>query len=89
MVYVPVDVVKERLQIQRTGGDSVASSGPGGGTGGRNNRVPPAPPAYKGSIDALRTIARTEGFRGVYKVENIVLVFSMLYFVKLPRGVIV
>lgn len=52
LAYVPVDVVKERLQVQRGG-----SSAGGGGAS-----------AYRGSMDAFRTILRTEGLRGIYKV---------------------
>lgn len=44
-VFLPVDVVKERLQVQ-------------------SNR-PETP--YKGSVDALRTIIKQEGLKGLYK----------------------
>lgn len=47
-MFVPVDVVKERLQVQRKGVTDPSMN-------------------YKGSLDALRTIMRTEGLRGIYK----------------------
>ena len=54
VLWVPIDVTKERLQIQETrkGHDKC---------GARNHTN------YRGSIDALRTIMRTEGLRGIYK----------------------
>lgn len=52
VVWVPVDVVKERLQVQQ-------------GKGAAN----PYGMNYKGTSDALRTIARLEGVRGIYKVS--------------------
>ena len=64
MLWVPIDVVKERLQVQ-----SNASSGVG---------------KYKGNIHAVKTILRTEGFRGVYKGYGATVAsfgpFSALYF---------
>ena len=75
VVFVPVDVVKERLQVQRTSGAAGSSppnggvgggSGSGGGGGGvREATVRP----YRGSADTLKTILRTEGLRGIYKVR--------------------
>ena len=62
-VFVPVDVIKERLQTQSS---SLATF------------------KYNGSIDALRTILRTEGFRGMYKGYGATLYsygpFSAMYF---------
>ena len=46
VLWVPIDVTKERLQIQEKGG--AASN-------------------YRGSVDAIRTIMRTEGLLGIYK----------------------
>jgi hypothetical protein len=47
LLWLPIDVVKERLQVQRL------TEGYAGN--------------YKGNLDALRTIWRTEGFRGMYR----------------------
>mmetsp|Transcript_16658 Transcript_16658/g.24183 ORF Transcript_16658/g.24183 Transcript_16658/m.24183 type:complete len:307 (+) Transcript_16658:42-962(+) len=62
-VFVPVDVIKERLQTQSS---SLATI------------------KYNGSIDAMRTILRVEGFRGIYKGYGATLFsygpFSALYF---------
>ena len=59
---MPVDVVKERLQVQSNRTDS----------------------AYKGSIDAFRTIIKQEGLRGLYKGYSATLFsygpFSATYF---------
>lgn len=66
VIYVPVDVVKERLQVQQT---------PVGETKGHHHR---------GSLDAFRTIVRTEGLAGIYKGYGATLAsfgpFSALYF---------
>ena len=64
IIYVPVDVIKERLQVQHAdmNGTSV----------------------YKGSYDALKRIAQTEGLSGIYKGYAATLAsfgpFSALYF---------
>ncbi|CAN0048163.1 unnamed protein product, partial [Choristocarpus tenellus] len=80
VVYVPVDVVKGRLQIQRPVVNSVSvrvlpAAGPHAGEG---------LPTYKGSLHALQTILRMEGLRGVYKGYGATLLsfgpFSALYF---------
>lgn len=72
IVFVPVDVIKERLQVQKLG--LSASSGSLGST----------PPSYAGSLDALRVISRTEGLFGLYKGYYATLAsfgpFSALYF---------
>ena len=64
-IYVPVDVIKERMQVQQR--RNIESS-----------------THYKGSWDALRSIAKTEGFRGIYKGYWATLAsfgpFSALYF---------
>lgn len=69
-MFVPVDVVKERLQVQRTSGVAVSSAlngGVGGGGGGGVREAPVRP--YRGSADTLKTILRIEGLRGIYKVR--------------------
>ena len=70
VVFVPVDVVKERLQVQRS--SHVVGSLQATGT------------PYKGSLHALRTIFVEEGIRGVYKGYGATLMsfgpFSALYF---------
>ena len=62
ILFVPVDVVKERLQIQ-----SLQSN-----------------VKYKGSLDAIMTITKEEGLKGLYKGYNATLIaygpFSALYF---------
>lgn len=63
LIYVPVDVIKERLQIQN-----------------RTDLV-----QYKGGLDALVKICKTEGPMGIYKGYGATLAsfgpFSALYFV--------
>eukprot|EP00752_Nemacystus_decipiens_P014686 g13082.t1 len=81
VVFVPVDVVKERLQVQRTGVAMPSTlDGVGGGGGVGKAPVPP----YRGSADTLKTILRTEGLRGIYKGYLATLAsfgpFSALYF---------
>lgn len=67
IIYVPVDVIKERLQVQH------------GGHGTKHGSD-----HYKGSFDALKKIARTEGIAGVYKGYAATLAsfgpYSALYF---------
>lgn len=53
LLWVPMDVVKERLQVQR-----------GGAALDVNN---PHRDAFKGSLDAFKTILRNEGWRAVYR----------------------
>ena len=70
ILFVPVDVIKERLQVQAITVTTGSSVGVGG---------------YRGSWDALRTIVRTEGIgRGLYRGFGITLFsfgpFSALYF---------
>jgi hypothetical protein len=55
-VYVPVDVVKERLQVQ-----SRLLSG---------KEVSGVLPMYRSTTHALKTILETEGVRGVYRVSG-------------------
>ncbi|KAL7534045.1 hypothetical protein ACHAWF_004701 [Thalassiosira exigua] len=73
IVYVPVDVVKERMQVQR----NLTSQGIS-----RSYQ-------YNGSWDALQQIIRTEGLRGIYKGYGATLAsfgpFSALYFMFYER----
>lgn len=73
MVFVPVDVVKERLQVQRPSGIAISTTlnngGVGGGGGSGVREAAPMLP-YRGSADTLKTILRTEGLRGIYKVRK-------------------
>ncbi|CAM9383752.1 unnamed protein product, partial [Hapterophycus canaliculatus] len=93
VVYVPVDVVKERLQIQRSHPRSTAAAGSrpatnsadGGASDGiRRVGEGAMPPRYRGSAGALKTILRTEGLRGIYKGYLATVAsfgpFSALYF---------
>lgn len=74
VVYVPVDVVKERMQVQHGLPAGVADGGI----------------RYDGSYDALRKIMRTEGLSGIYKGYAATLAsfgpFSALYFVFYERS---
>lgn len=67
ILFVPVDVVKERLQIQSP-----------------TTTMTTTTPFYKSSYDAISTIAREEGFRGIYRGYAATLLsfgpFSALYF---------
>lgn len=88
VVFVPVDVVKERLQVQRPSGIATSTALNKGGTGGSGGigpitKVPMLP--YRGSADTLKQILRTEGLRGIYKVHpptgighNVVFCFSRM-----------
>ena len=71
-VFVPVDVIKERLQIQSIISTSTTLS---------SDQMKMK---YRGSYDALRTIVRSEGLRGIYKGYGATLLsygpFSALYF---------
>jgi len=70
LVYVPVDVVKERLQVQRR-----LRSG---------HEISGTLPMYRGTWHALSTIMQTEGLRGVYRGYGATLLsfgpFSAFYF---------
>lgn len=69
VIYVPVDVIKERLQVQGMY---------------RSSNVA-AHSYYRGSFDAMRQIARQEGVGGIYKGYGATLAsfgpYSALYFV--------
>jgi hypothetical protein len=74
IVYVPVDVIKERMQVQHptvAGGDFAMSGN------------------YRNSWDALKQISKTEGLSGVYRGYGATLAsfgpFSALYFVFYER----
>lgn len=76
MVFVPVDVVKERLQVQiqfPLGTELHNLKNPSVGL-----------PLYNGSLDALIQICKNEGLRGIYKGYGATLLtygpFSALYF---------
>ncbi|CAB9504729.1 Mitochondrial aspartate-glutamate transporter AGC1 [Seminavis robusta] len=73
IIYVPVDVIKERLQVQHAASSS-------------NNS---ASSNYQGSYDALKKIAKTEGLSGIYKGYAATLAsfgpFSALYFMFYER----
>jgi hypothetical protein len=71
-IYVPVDVVKERMQVQQ-----------------RLNFESSSTTHYRGSWDAIKSISRTEGLRGIYKGYWATLAsfgpFSALYFMFYER----
>jgi hypothetical protein len=76
VVYVPVDVIKERLQVQQRQLASNATS-------------PTNSYYYRGSLDALIQISKTEGLSGIYRGYFATLAsfgpFSALYFVFYER----
>jgi hypothetical protein len=78
VIYVPVDVVKERMQVQQWNATH-ATTTTGGGIDPRQGER-----HYRGSLDALRKIARIEGVGGIYKGYGATLAsfgpFSALYF---------
>jgi hypothetical protein len=80
IIYVPVDVVKERMQVQCR-----ESLTPNNDT----LRKPPQSYQYNGSWDALQQIIRTEGVKGIYRGYWATLAsfgpFSALYFVFYER----
>jgi hypothetical protein len=86
IVYVPVDVIKERLQVQRNSPvklDGNIISGSGNSGNGNHNQQ------YKGSLDALQKILKCEGLGGIYKGYAATLAsfgpYSALYFVFYER----
>eukprot|EP00946_MAST-07B_sp_MAST-7B-sp1_P004427 g4427.t1 len=58
VLWVPIDVTKERLQVQERAG-SVANNGGGAKALGSTN--------YRGSMDAITKIIRAEGLSGIYR----------------------
>ena len=83
IIYVPVDVVKERMQVQRREKSLTSNT-----NGSRPNNNPQLY-QYKGSWDALQQIIRTEGMKGIYRGYGATLAsfgpFSALYFVFYER----
>lgn len=85
ILFVPVDVIKERMQIQ-----SLPSSSSTGVTAAgsipscSSSSATMTSPFYKNSYDAVCTIARDEGIRGIYRGYAATLLsfgpFSALYF---------
>ena len=82
---MPVDVIKERLQVQHTTSipnttSTAITNGISNDFGGSGSKLP----IYKGSYDALLLICRQEGVRGIYKGYGATLLtygpFSALYF---------
>ncbi len=75
VLWVPIDVVKERLQVQSNirppppppsaaAGGSGVGAGAGAATGGGGEQQALR---YRGNLDAIAKIWRYEGLRGVYK----------------------
>ncbi len=78
IIYVPVDVIKERLQVQQKQQTSTPL------TKKENNYKHNHYPGYNGSLDALKQILRHEGLGGIYKGYGATLAsfgpFSAFYF---------
>ena len=76
IIYVPVDVIKERMQVQQQS-QSVATN--------TSQQLP----VYRNTWDALKTISKTEGLSGIYRGYGATLAsfgpFSALYFVFYER----
>ena len=70
IVYVPVDVIKERLQVQQMQQQNAGAA--------------VTQQQYRGSYDALRKIMKNEGLKGIYKGYGATLLsfgpFSAIYF---------
>ncbi|KAK1746678.1 mitochondrial carrier protein [Skeletonema marinoi] len=81
IIYVPVDVVKERMQVQSKSRESLISN--------KDSLRKPQSYHYNGSWDALQQIIRTEGMKGIYRGYWATLAsfgpFSALYFVFYER----
>lgn len=79
IIYVPVDVVKERMQVQSR--ESLIPN--------NDSLRKPQSYHYNGSLDALKQIIRTEGMQGIYRGYWATLAsfgpFSALYFVFYER----
>jgi len=73
VIYVPVDIIKERLQVQRV---LISTNG---------TTVTQPDHHFNGSLDAFRKILKTEGLAGIYRGYGATLAsfgpFSALYFV--------
>ena len=82
IIYVPVDVIKERMQVQSREGLK---------SNNYDGLIKPKPQSYhyNGSLDALQQIIRTEGLKGIYRGYWATLAsfgpFSALYFVFYER----
>jgi len=72
IIFVPVDVIKERLQVQHPVSEATKSS-------------ESVLPNYRNSLDALKQISKHEGLAGIYRGYGATLAsfgpFSALYFV--------
>ena len=81
VIFVPVDVIKERLQVART---TNAISGLRDAAQGINYLSSSSYGQYRGSAHALRTIVTEEGFRSLYRGYGATVLsygpFSALYF---------
>ena len=56
VLWVPIDVTKERLQVQESTNIDRGTS-----------KIGSQQPAYRGSVDAISRIMRTEGLSGIYR----------------------
>ena len=78
IVFVPVDVVKERLQVQ------IQSSSQTPNSKIYASNINGTLPQYTGSLDACKQICQQEGLRGIYRGYGATLMsygpFSALYF---------
>lgn len=79
IVFVPVDVIKERLQVQFNDRSAERLASPNQLNSERKNVT-----NYQSSFDALIKIGKEEGFRGIYKGYGATLLsygpFSAFYF---------
>ena len=70
-MFVPIDVIKNRLQLQRSDASGKVIAYPG-------------QPVYKNTFDAFIKIGAKDGIRGFYKGYGVTLLsfgpFSALYF---------
>ena len=77
VLWVPIDVVKERLQVQSTLYGGAADSGARSGAA-RSTML------YRGNVDAFKSILSTEGVRGLYRGYGATLLsfgpFSAIFF---------
>jgi hypothetical protein len=78
LIYVPVDVIKERMQVQHSLTSTTNVSNVGSGTAARHTY-------YQNGFDALKQISKNEGISGIYRGYGATLAsfgpFSALYFV--------
>jgi hypothetical protein len=82
ILWVPIDVIKERMQIQRRPGGPLADTT---GPASARRDAPSSGTYYKNTADAVRQILRSEGVAGVYRGYGATIAsfgpFSALYFV--------